>query len=226
VWPAAWVPSSAHGRRAHAQIGCHVTSRSWSSFFFVILSCRYSVVTCFYLVKVKQSHYRPGQALRVPGGWGSPITWQSAHEGSKFVSPTHRQTLPPRKYTWYSFLLEDESTPGPMVRPEGLCHWKIPITPSGIESTTFRLVAQCFNQLRHRVPPIYLASGPKNHRTSYIGTLFYLTTVASHLPSAGLTSETATCNEQMWRVSDSQRKTFAAPYLNMMSKNIVVTALR
>jgi len=35
------------------------------------------------------------------------------HEGGKVVSPMHWLPLHPRKYSWYSILLEAESTPGP-----------------------------------------------------------------------------------------------------------------
>jgi hypothetical protein len=60
-----------------------------------------------------------------------------AHEGGKVVSPTHRLPLPPRKYSWYLFLLGAEST-------SKWNHW---------ESNLGRLVMQYLNQLRQHVPP-------------------------------------------------------------------------
>ena len=42
-----------------------------------------------------------------------PDFMTTAQDVGKVVSLTHRPPLPPRKYTWYSFLLEAESTPGP-----------------------------------------------------------------------------------------------------------------
>ena len=48
-----------------------------------------------YKVRVNQSHYSPGQALRFPGLSDSQISRQSTHECGKVVSPMHRPPLPP-----------------------------------------------------------------------------------------------------------------------------------
>jgi hypothetical protein len=92
-------------------------------------------------------------SLMVPGGWGSQIWRQSAHKGRKAVSPTHRAAVAPQKVFLVLVLVRGLVDPTAMLWPEGLCQWKIPVTPSGIESTTFQLVAQCLNQLRNRMPP-------------------------------------------------------------------------
>ena len=105
----------------------------------------------FVAVKVKQSYYGSGQALRLPGGWGSQISRQSAHEGGKVVSHTHRPPLPPGNICG-TLSVRGWVNPRAIVRLERLCQWKIPVTPSGIEPATFWLVAQCLNQLRHHVP--------------------------------------------------------------------------
>jgi hypothetical protein len=49
----------------------------------------------------------------------------------------------PQEDSLYTFLLEAESTPGPIVRLEELGQLKNPMTSSGIELATFRFVAQC-----------------------------------------------------------------------------------
>ena len=63
-------------------------------------------------VKAKESLYKPLQTLKVPGASGSQISKESTNESGKVVSLTHRPPLPTRKYSWYSFLLQAESTPG------------------------------------------------------------------------------------------------------------------
>ena len=104
--------------------------------------------------KVKQSLYRPGQALRVAGVLGSQISWHLTQEGGKVFSPTHRPPLPypPQELFLVLIFVRGWIDPKVIARQEGLRQWKILVTPLGIETTTFQFVAKCLNQLRHRVP--------------------------------------------------------------------------
>ena len=95
-------------RLAHSLIYGHYFTWQLSS----VTSCHYSDIHVGEWLCKKQSHYRPGGTLSVPRGSGFPISRQSAHECGN-VSPTHCLPLRPRIYSWYPFLLEAESTPGP-----------------------------------------------------------------------------------------------------------------
>jgi len=64
--------------------------------------------TLYFNVKVKQYIYR-----YITEPEGSQISRQTAYKCGKVVRPTHHPTSPDREYSWYSFLLEAESTPGP-----------------------------------------------------------------------------------------------------------------
>ena len=95
----------------------------------------------------------PVKCLTVPDFWGSQISRQSPHEDGKFVSPTHRPPLPPQEILLVLISVRVWVEPRTTVRPERLYRWKIRNTASGIEPATFRLVAQCLNQLGHRMTP-------------------------------------------------------------------------
>ena len=57
-----------------------------------------------------------------------------------------------RKYSWYSFLLEAESIPGPQSDRKDFLSMKNPLTSAGIEPAIFRFAAQHLNHCATTVP--------------------------------------------------------------------------
>jgi len=65
----------------------------------------------------------------------------------KTIDARKHWPIAPRQYSWYSFLLKDESIPGPQ------CRWKENVSEKfqwHHRERTRGLLVQCLNQLRHR----------------------------------------------------------------------------
>jgi len=97
------------------------------------------------LINVKQWP-RGFQEVKVPRFHDNGTGWWL---GCQPYAPT---AFTPRKCSWYPFLLEAESTPGPQCDRKHFMSMKNSLTPAGIEPATFRFVAQHLNHCVTAVP--------------------------------------------------------------------------
>ena len=101
---------------------------------------------------VKQSLSGPGQALQGSKRWRLPGFVDNRYVNVAKLSAISTGRHYPQEITLVHIYVWCWVDSRIVMRPEGLSQWKIPMNSPGIEPATLRLVAQCLNQLQHRVP--------------------------------------------------------------------------
>jgi hypothetical protein len=93
----------------------------------------------------------PLQALTGPGG-SRRLRLPDFKTIGTWMSALRIGCLYPQEIFLVLISVRDWIDPKAIVRPEGLCQWKIAMTPSGIDPTTVRFVVQCLNHCATACP--------------------------------------------------------------------------
>jgi hypothetical protein len=129
-----------------------------SHYSYIVTSFMQFPIACFFLHLSKKRYSNPITDLKGP--WGFQELEATRFQGNRHMKVVRLSALGTgRLYTQELVLISVRGwvNPRAIVRPEGLCQWKIPITPSGIDPATFRFVAQYLNHCATACPFLYLS---------------------------------------------------------------------